>query len=88
MARHYDNLSSSFSYQNCHLNLMLMPSPSTGSKMFWARQKIEFHFVAFQKKIVMAQKLNLLNANHLLVWHKKFGLSEDLHQLQSKLESP
>ena len=21
----------------------------------------------------MAQKLNLLNANHLLVWHKKFG---------------
>ena len=39
--------------------------------MFWSRPKIEFS--AAPKDFVTAQKLNLPNANHLLVWHKKFG---------------
>ena len=29
--------------------------------------------IAISKQFVLAQKLNLIYENHLLVWHKKFG---------------
>ena len=35
---------------------------------FWARPKVELN-------IVLIQKLNLLDGNHLLIWHKTFRTS-------------
>ena len=42
-------------------------------QMFCARPKIELPLVPLQKIFVLALKLNLLNTNHLFVWHKRFG---------------
>ena len=58
----------------------LMPCPSAISKMFWAgpnilcKTKDWIAFNATPKNFVLALKVNLLNTNHLLVWHKKFGM--------------
>ena len=55
-----------------------MPCPFTGPKMFCAdpnflsQPKNLTAFSASSKTFVPAQKPNLLNANHLLVWHKMF----------------
>jgi len=43
-------------------------------QIFCARPKIELDLVPLQKIFVPALKWNLLNKNHLLVWHKKFGM--------------
>jgi len=37
------------------------------------RSKYSFAIIATPKNFVLALKLNLLNSNHLLVWHKQFG---------------
>ena len=56
-----------------------MPCPFTGPKMFCASPKFLSQpknltaFSASSKSFVPAQKPILLNANHLFVWHKKFG---------------
>ena len=56
----------------------LMPCPFTGPKMFCAgpnflnQPKNLTAFSASSKTFVPAQKLILLNANHLFVWHKMF----------------
>ena len=47
-----------------------MPCPFARHKMFC---KIGLNFSAPPKSFVLAQKLNLLYENHLMVWHKKFG---------------
>ena len=55
-----------------------MPCPFTGPKMFCAgpiflsQPKNLTAFSASLKTFVPAQKLILLNANHLFVWHKMF----------------
>ena len=55
-----------------------MPCPFTGPKMFCADPNILSQlknltaFSASSKTFVPAQKANLLNANHLFVWHKMF----------------
>ena len=57
-----------------------MPYPSTGPEILCAgpnvlaRPKIVLHLVLLQKLLCwqLAQKPNLLNVNHLLVWHKMF----------------
>ena len=55
-----------------------MPCPFTGPKMFCAGPNVLSHsknliaFSASSKTFVPAQKPILLNANHLLVWHKMF----------------
>ena len=49
-----------------------MPCPFTGPKMFCAGKNL-IPFSASSKTFVPAQKQNLLNGNHLLVWHKMFG---------------
>ena len=60
---------------------LLMPCPSAGPKMFCAspnllgQTKNGIAFSADPKILVRAQKLNLIDENHLLVWHKKFGTS-------------
>ena len=60
------------------LNIWLMPCPFTGCKIFCAGQNFltqPKHLTAFSassKTFVPAQKLILVNANHLLVWHKMF----------------
>ena len=60
----------------------LMPCPFTGHKMFCASPNILCQtknrtvFSATPKIFVLALKLNLLNANHLLVWDYKFGTAE------------
>jgi hypothetical protein len=60
------------------MNNALMPCPFTGSKIFCAGPNVLSHsknlilFSASSKTFVPAQKPNLLNANHLLVWHKMF----------------
>ena len=41
--------------------------------IFWASPKNWFLISASSKTFVLAQKLNLLNENHLLVWHKMFA---------------
>ena len=54
-----------------------MPYPSTGPEILCAgpnvlaRPKIVLHLVLLQKLLCwqLAQKPNLLNVNHLLVWH-------------------
>ena len=57
---------------------LLMPCPFTGSKMFCAgpnflsQHKNLTAFSASSKTFVLAQKIILLNANHLFVWHKMF----------------
>ena len=56
----------------------LGPCPFTGPKMFCAGPNVLSHsknliaFSASSKTFVPAQKPILLNANHLLVWHKMF----------------
>ena len=56
-----------------------MPCPSAGLKMFCGSQfflnqsKNVIVFSASSNFFVQAQKQNLLNGNHLLVWHKMFG---------------
>ena len=56
-----------------------MPCPFTGPKMicanpnFLSQSKNLTAFSASSKTFVPAQKPNLLNGNHLLVWHKMFG---------------
>ena len=55
-----------------------MPCPFTGSKMFFSGLNVLSHsknliaFSASSKTFVPPQKPILLNANHLLVWHKMF----------------
>ena len=57
---------------------VLMPCPFTGPKMFCAgpnflsQPKNLTAFSASPKLFVQTQKPNLLNANHLFVWHKMF----------------
>ena len=56
-----------------------MPSPSTGPKTFLTGPnflsllKNLIEFSASSRTFVPTQKPNLLNGNHLLVWHKMFG---------------
>ena len=56
-----------------------MPCPFTGPNMFCASPNVlsqSKNLIAFStssKTFVPAQKPILLNANHLLVWDKKFG---------------
>ena len=60
-----------------------MPCPFTGSKMFFSGLNVLSHsknliaFSASSKTFVLAQKPILLNANHLFVWHKIFGLTQE-----------
>ena len=55
-----------------------MPCPFTGSKMFFSGLNVLSHsknliaFSASSKTFEPVQKTILLNANHLLVWHKMF----------------
>jgi hypothetical protein len=55
-----------------------MSCPFTGPKNFCdgpnflGKTKNLIAFIAASKTFVLAQKLNLLNENHLLVWHKMF----------------
>ena len=55
-----------------------MPCPFTGPKMFCAgpnllsQPKDLTAFSASSKTFVLAQKIILLNANYLFVWHKMF----------------
>ena len=59
-------------------DIILMPCTFTGPTIFWAgpnflcQTKNLIAFSATPKKIVSELKLNLLNAKHILVWHKKF----------------
>ena len=58
-------------------------------QIFEARPKIELNFSAPPKSFVLAQKLNLLYENHLLVWHKKFGtgtICKSFFGMQKKFE--
>ena len=41
-------------------------------QIIWTRPKIELSFSAPPKSIILAQKLNLLYENDILVWHKNF----------------
>jgi hypothetical protein len=55
-----------------------MPCPPTGSKMFCVSRNFlsqSKHLIASLKTFVPAKKPNLLNENHLLVWHKIFGIA-------------
>jgi hypothetical protein len=58
-----------------------MPCPFTGPKnfcdgpIFLSKTKSLIAFSASSKIFVLAQKLNLLNENHLLVRHKTFVTS-------------
>ena len=67
--------------QDDFMKYLLMPCPSTGPKLFCAgpnflcKVKNLIAFSASSKTFVPAQKLNLLNENHLLVWHKMFVTS-------------
>ena len=62
---------------------LLMPCPFTGPKMFCAgpnflsQPKNLAAFSASSKTFVPAQKPISLNANNLLVWHKKFGPAQN-----------
>ena len=61
-----------------------MPCPFTGPKMFCtspnflSQPKNLTASSASSKTFVPAQKPILLNANHLFVWHKKFGLAQNI----------
>ena len=61
-----------------------MPCPFTGRKNFCAGPSILCQpknltaFSASSKPFVPAQKPILLNANHLFVWHKKFGPAQNV----------
>ena len=63
-----------------------MPCPFTGPKMFCAGPNILCQpknltaFSASSKTFVPAQKLILLNANHLFVWHNMF-VTATIYQL-------
>ena len=50
------------------LALLQDPKCFVPVQIFWARPKIELNFSAPPKSFVLAQKLNLLYENHLLVW--------------------
>ena len=56
-----------------------MPCPFTGLKMYCAgpnflsKPKTLTAFSASSRTFVPTQKPNLLNGNHLLVWHEMFG---------------
>jgi hypothetical protein len=55
-----------------------MPCPFTGSKNFCDDPNFLKSLIAFSapsKTFVLAQKLNLLNENHLLAWQKMFVTS-------------
>ena len=59
-------------------------SPFTGPKIFCASPNFLSHpksltaFSASSKTFVPAQKLILLNGNHLFVWHKMFGPAQNI----------
>jgi hypothetical protein len=61
-----------------------MPCPFKGPKMFCAGPNILSQpknltaFNASSKTFVPAQKPIILNANHLFVWHKKFGPNQNI----------
>ena len=58
-----------------------MPCPFTGPKMFCAGPNFLSQpkkLTAYSKPFVLAQKPILLNTNHLLVWHKKFGPAQNI----------
>ena len=61
-----------------------MPCPFTGPKMFCAGPNFLSQpqnltaFSASLKTFVPVQKTILLNANHLFVWHKKFGPAQNI----------
>ena len=61
-----------------------MPCPFTGPKMFCAgpnslsQPKTLTTFSASSKTFVPAQNPILLNANHLFVWHQKFGPAQNI----------
>ena len=52
-----------------------MPCPFTGPKTFLSHLTA---FSASSKTFVPAQKPILLDANHLFVWHKKFGPAQNI----------
>ena len=58
-----------------------MPCPYTGPKKFCddpnLMTKNLIAFIASSKTFLLAQILNLLNENHLLVWHKMFVTSSN-----------
>ena len=53
------------------LVLLQAPKCFVPVQIFWAEPKIELH-------LVLLQKSNFLNRNHLLVWHKKFGPAQNI----------
>ena len=61
-----------------------MPCPFTGPKMYCAgpnflsQPKNLTAFSASSKTFGPVQKTILLNANHLFVWHKKFGPAQNI----------
>ena len=61
-----------------------MPCPFTGPKLFCdgpnflSQPKNLTAFSASTKPFVPARKPILLNANHLFVWHKKFGPAQNI----------
>ena len=57
-----------------------MPCPYTGSKMFFAGPNVlrqSKNLIAFSVSSKTFVSI-LLNANHLLVWHKKFGPDQNI----------
>ena len=73
------NLKSTFDQCSVLQWPIFMPCPFTGPKMFWtgpnilSQTKNWIVFSATPKKFALPLKMNLLNANHFLPWHKKFG---------------
>ena len=57
------------------LVLLQVPKKFVTVQIFWARTKSLIAFSASSKTFVLAQKLNLRNENHLLVWNKMFVTS-------------
>ena len=66
--------------------MILMPCPFTGPKMFCgslnflSKTKNLTAFSASSTTFVPAQNPILLNANHLFVWHKKFGPAQNIFE--------
>ena len=56
-----------------------MPCPFTGPKMFCAGpNSLSQPKTLTSKTFVPAQNPILLNANHLFVWHQKFGPAQNI----------
>ena len=62
-----------------------MPCPFTGPKTFCAGpnflsqpKNLTAFSASSSKPFVQAQKPILLNANHIFVWHKKFGPAQNV----------